>query len=223
MKSDIELWLNYKIRLTSKTKEEILLKFKQDIVAQIYLDEEFKSKLKGMVYRNGINSESNIEQDVLSEVVYQLMKYDNIKLIDAYCDNYKRVFALAVTIATRAGFGKLNAEIHPNASVAKQILFGSNINKSEYFCNTTETIVKDGETIRHLFNEEKSGLWEIIRDNLNDEENKFLDFILDNVLNKKYSQSYDRNLRKSHYTFNEYKILRLSLQNRIKDILKNNI
>ena len=216
----IDEWLKWQSKLKNKRHDELLLGFKQEIVSKIYLDEEFRVKLRGMLFRNNIPQMAQIEDDVLAEVCYQLMKYDTIKLIDAYCDDYKRVFALSITIATRVGFGKMNADIHPNASVAKQILFSSNINKTEHFCTTTETIVKDGETIRQLYQDIPENIWVLIRSKLNSDELVFLDFLLDNVLNQKYTQSYSRKLRKSSYTFNEYKILRLSLQNKIKDIIK---
>lgn len=213
---NLELYLNSQ----KEDRETILLKWKQKIVEEIYNDAELKVKIDGMCYRNNISKNTFIAEDVLAEVVIQLMKYDTIKLIEAYCDSYRRVFALAVTIATRSGFAKMNTFIHPNASVAKSILFGSNLNKTSYLCNTTEKIIdKENQYDLPIINDDK--LWIEIRSHLTQEEEDFLDFILEKVMNKKYKQAYSRDLRQNYYSFNEYKIRRLELQNKIKEIIKN--
>ena len=70
-----------------------------------------------------------------------------------------------------------------------------------------------------IINDDK--LWIEIRSHLTQEEEDFLDFILEKVMNKKYKQAYSRDLRQNYYSFNEYKIRRLELQNKIKEIIKN--
>lgn len=206
------------IKRQNKSRDEFLLQWKQKIALEIYHDPQLKLKIDGMCYRNNISKNTFIGEDVLGEIVIQLMKYDTIKLIEAYCDSYQRVFALAITIATRSGFGKMSEDIHPNASVAKSILFSSNLNKTSYLCNTTEKVI-DGEKQFELPYKDNKDLWAEIRAELTDEENEFLDFILDKVLNKKYKEVYSRELRRGYYTYNEYKIRRLELQNRIQEII----
>lgn len=214
-----QLFINYKTQ--KQSLETVLSNIKNNIVTKIYFDEEFKVKIRGMMYRNNISINTQIDKDVVAEVIIHLMKIDTKVLFEAYCEDYSRIFALSVTIAVRCGFSKMNKEIHQNASVAKQILYKSNLNSGSFLC-TNDEMIHNGEDKFYLPQPEDSDLWQKIRDNLTIEQNQFLDFLLDKVLQKKYSQSYSRELRKNYYSYNEYRILRLELQNRIKDIIKNN-
>jgi len=212
-------WLKIKSNFTGKSIEDLLLKLKQDIVTQIWQDAELKIKIDGMCFRNNISKNTLIYEDILNEIVLQLMKYDTERLIISYCDDYSRIFALAITIATRSGFGKLNKDCHPNSSVAKKILFQSNLTKTSYLSTTEEKII-DGEKEFDLPSIINDDLWNYIRNGLDDEEIMFLDFLLDKVLNKKYKEVYSRHLRLNYFTYNEYKIRRLALQDKIKKIIK---
>ena len=205
---------------TKFVKENDEKKVKDIIITKIYNDENFRFKIDGMLYRNNINKNTKIGEDVIQEVMFQLSKYDTRLLLEAFCEDYRRVFALAITIATRAGFGKLNKDVHQNGSIAKQILFKSNLNSSYYLSNTEDEILNGELKIKLDIDYEENDLWEKIRENLSDEDIEFLDFLLNNVFNKKYTENYSYKLRKDFYSFNEYKILRLDLQNKIKNIIK---
>ena len=64
-------------------------------------------------------------------------------------------------------------------------------------------------------------IMKLIKENLSDENLQFMEFMLENVLNRKYTQSYSWKLRRE-YSYNEYRVKRLLLINDIKDILKKN-
>jgi hypothetical protein len=140
--------------------------------------------------------------------------------MDMHCDSYRRVFGLAMTIATRAGFGKMNKEIHQNASVAKQLTFKSNLNQRSHLSNTDDEIVIEDKKYKLPVVGEQEDLWDYVRSRLTAEEEYFLNFLLDKVMSRKYRESYPVKLRRDYYSLNEYKILRLALQAKIKQILK---
>lgn len=216
---NFKIWLKLKSESTGKSEDEIKLKLKQDIVQEIWEDTNLRFKIDGMCFRNNISKATALHEDIINEIVLQLMKYDDFKLITSYCDDYSRIFALAITIATRAGFGKLNKDCHPNSSLVKKALFQSNLTKTSYLSTTEEKII-DGEKEFDLPIINDDDLWQYIRNNLDEEDIEFLDFLLDKVLNKKYKEVYSRNLRLNYYSYNEYKIRRLDLQNKIKKIIK---
>jgi hypothetical protein len=218
------IWLEWKERQTGKTREQIISDLRSTILTQLSLDKELEDKIEGMAMRNNIHRGTKIVEDVKQEVFYQICKYNVYSLIEAYCDSYRRVFALCITIATRVGFGKMSKDIHQNASVAKQILYKSNLNSDTYLSSGEDEIIstrQDGIKIKIDLQIDDDKLWDYIYENLTEDEKDFLNFLFEKVLNKKYTQSYSKQLRKSYYSFNEYKILRLSLQDKIKTLIKN--
>jgi hypothetical protein len=201
--------------------EQAAIEMRNCVVSQISRDKEFREKVDGMMTRNNIPLSTKIQEDVLQEVAYQFCKANTKMLMDLYCDSYRRIFGLAIRIATRAGFGKMNKDIHQNASVAKQLTYKSNLNQKGHLSNTDDEIIIDDKTHKlptHTLDDED--LWTYVRSRLTPDEEVFLNFLLDRVLIKKYRDSYPVKLRREAYTLNEYKILRLSLQARIKQILK---
>jgi hypothetical protein len=214
-----EKFISYRSSEWGVTETAALDRLRSDIVVIIHQDEELRTKINGMMNRNFIGLGTKIQEDVIQEIAYQLMKYPARKLVEAYCDNYRRVFALAVKIATRAGFGKMSKDIHQNASVAKQIVYKSNLTGRSHLSATDDEVLIDDKVYK-LPTTEENDLWEYVRSKLTPEECLFMDFLFDNVLNSKYGESYPMKLRKNAYTLNEYKIMRLSLQHKIERIIK---
>lgn len=204
------------------------------IISKLFKSNQLQEKIKGMLYRNRINQYSQIGDDVLQATFLELSRYNIDDLFLAYCDNPDRILGLAVTITKRVGFGKMNTEVSPNQSIAKQILFASNLNKLNFISTTEGTIyyeiekegTKDVKTrILEFIPEELSDnidVWKIILAEIDDDEKEFLEFILNNVFNKKYLQNYGEELRRKFYSYNEYKVRRISLQNKIREILEKN-
>lgn len=208
---------------TGKTITDVKIDIRNRIITELFDSGQLQQKLKGMLFRNGISASTFISDDVLQTSFLELSKYDIDKLFLAYCENPKRILALIVTITKRSGFGKMNGDVSPNQSVAKQILFTSNLGNN-YTPDSNDGHVSRKYDINEIpeYIEDENDLWEIIRSELNSDELEFLDFILKNVFNRKYTQAYSEQLRHKYYTYNEYKVRRLSLQNRITEILQKN-
>lgn len=214
-----EKLLAYRAALSGGTFEDAGVELRNMVVSVIIADKEFVSKINGMMLRNNLALSTKIQEDVLQEIAFQLCKCSPSMLIDMHCDSYRRVFGLAVTIATRAGFGKMKKEVHQNSSVAKQITFKSNLNQKAHLSSTEDEIVIDDTKHKLPVVGEEEDLWQYIRSMLTEEEQGFLDFILEKVLNRKYRESYPVKLRRDYYSLTEYKILRLALHAKIKKII----
>ena len=199
------------------------------ILTTLYNEGQIQEKIKGMCWRNHIPTSTKIEEDILQNTFLEMSKVNIDELFLSFCDNPNRVLALSVTIAKLGGFSNLNDDYsHPNKSLAKKILFASNLRKSIHI-STTEDIIMwvDDARLKNniIFPQQQpeayldEPLFQKIRQHLNQDELEFLDFMLNNVFNKKYNQHYSFKLRKI-YSFNEYRVKRIYLQNKIKDIIK---
>jgi hypothetical protein len=212
--------IKYRALAYNMSIDEAAIDIRNTIIEQLNSDKEFKDKLNGMMMRNSIPLSTRIQEDVMQEVAYQFCKSSPKMLMDLHCDSYRRIFGLAVTIATRAGFGKMSKDIHQNASVAKQLTFKSNLNQKSHLSNTEDEIIIDDKSHKLPIANIDDDLWGYIRSKLSADEEQFLDFVLEKVLIKKYRDTYPVKLRKEYYSLTEYKILRLSLQAKIKKIIK---
>lgn len=240
----------YKLRSINEsiTIDELKHKIKNVIITELYNTGEIQDKVKGMCYRNYINNETRISEDVIQESFMELSRHNIDDLFLAYCSDPKRILALGVSITKRTGFRKMNTEVSPNQSVAKKILFASNLNRLNYISTTNDDMVygnpsgngttvdfertSSGRTSDHtrimlelkLFEtpiDDSIDVWEIIKMELNDEEREFLYFLLHNIFNKK-SPTYSKKLRDTYMSFNEYRINLIMLKSRIKDIIHKN-
>jgi hypothetical protein len=208
------------------------------ILTQLYNSFSIQEKINGMCWRNQIRSYTKIHQDVVQESFYELSRYNIDELFLAFCDNPNRVVALCVNITKRTGFRKMNDNVSPNQSVAKKILFASNLNKMNYISTTQDMVVFRNDTTDNTNNfnglkdmelfefpdyitDDDINVMEIIKSNLTDSEKEFLQIILANVFNKKIP-TYPKDLRDSYMTLNEYKINLVMLKDRIREIIKNN-
>ena len=203
--------------------EELKRRFLNKCLKKLLQDGEITTKIKGMCYRNWVELGSGIQDDVLQETLYNLAKinFNNFFLI--WCESPQRILGLAITIATRQGFSKMNNGESPNQSLAKKILFASNFKKRDWVDGEGDVMFNNQKStplIETPNPEEDIDVWRIIKENLNEDELDFLQYILENVYSKKRI-IYGRKLR-NKLSYNEYKINFIMLKNKIKDIIKKN-
>jgi hypothetical protein len=114
-------------------------KYKDNIITALYESGLVQNKVKGICMRNKIKRETYIQEDIVGEVFYYLSKKNPDEIIEMYETDQSRLLGLAVVIAVRQGVGCLNTkDIYPKHSVAKQILFTSNLNKREPIAISSE-------------------------------------------------------------------------------------
>lgn len=228
-----------KSKVEDKSVDEVKKDIQNYIISELFNDYKLKSKINSMVSRNYIPYGSLVHEDVFQETFFQLSRVDINELFLTYCDSPTRLFGLCVKICYRTGLGKLSQNISPNQSVAKQILFTSNlknlfgelefdtindidvIEKNEYF--KPDYLDEIEKKLFYIPDELKDEVkvFELIKKDLNTYELDFLYFILNNVFNKK-KNVYNSDLRNKYYSFNEYRIKLLMLTNRIKEIVEKN-
>jgi len=225
-KEALQKFWKYKSLEYSTSIEDARIIVRNQILTGLFTSNKLQEKIKGMMFRNQIHSSTYIDSDILQNTFMELSKSNKDEMFIAFCDDPSRILGLAVTITKLGGFSNLNDDSHPNKSMAKKILYGSNLKQRHYISTTEDTIIyNDDERIKSIFPHQMpdidldTELMNKVRLYLNDEEIMFLNFLLSNVFNKKYSSAYSYTLRKV-YSFNEYKIRRIHLQNRIKDIIK---
>ena len=207
--------------MTTSDFDSHLKSIKEQIINQMYDNQELRTKIAGMCYRNEISLDTKIQEDVLQETFLYLWRYDTDRLIKTWCDDPKRVLALAITISVRHGFSKMNNEQSPNQSLAKKILYSSNYKSRDSINSEGSIVSEDYQTEKPLYEQtEDFDVWKLINENLTEDEREFLRFILDNIYSKKRVY-YGRELRKK-MSYNEYKINLLMLKNRIREIIKIN-
>lgn len=201
------------------------------IITELYNSGMIHDKMNGMCYRNNIPIRSKIGEDILQETFMELSRYDQDDLFLAYCDNPRRIVALATSIATRTGFRDMKTnDTSIRRSVAKHILHTSNIQKQEYLCTVEGSIVhygqnQNGDTLEPIVDIQIDLLtidtWKIIRDNLDTNMTIFLNFLLEHIFSKKIP-TYSKKIVGKYYSYSEYKINTMILKNTIKDILIKN-
>lgn len=209
--------------------EDAKIMVRNRILTELFNSNKLQEKIKGMCWRNHISQDTKINEDVLQQTFLEMSKVNINELFISYCDDPNRVLALSVTITKLSGFSNLNNDKHPNRSIAKKILFASNLNHYDHISTTEDMILYRDEkmNIKEIFLAELPEQWKetdifkLIKSNLNDEDNEFLKFLLNNVFNKKYKERYSRKLKK-YYSYNEYRIKRLYIQNKIREILEKN-
>jgi hypothetical protein len=94
------------------------------------------------------------------------------------------------------------------------------LNQKSHLSSTDDEIIIEDVSFRLPVTTQDEDIWSYIRSMLTAEEEHFLNFLIEKVLVKKYTDSYSVKLRREHYSLTEYKIMRLALQARIKQILK---
>lgn len=224
----------YKMRaeVESKDIETVKLDIRNKIITELFNSKQLQERIPGMCHKNYIKYSSRIHEDVLQESFLQLSKYNIDDLFLAYCDNPDRVLGMAINITKRAGFGKMKHNISPNQSVAKQILYSSNLN-SDCYIETKHghlmmNVTKGDDIVLpfvlsdipdHLSND--LSIWEIIKPELTKDERDFLHYLLTNFFDKKTKPTYSATQRKEYLSLTEFKLQLLMLSNKIETIIKN--
>jgi hypothetical protein len=185
---------------------------KDKIITGLFYNNEFIEKIHGICKRNKIWKSTRIPEDVVNETFFHLANYDTDRLIEAYNDSPKRVFALGITIAVRKGVYKV--EGHPKHSIATYILHQSNLQQEESI-NPTDNFENDNAYTKHSVDKDsltdtpealEADLWSTIREGLDAEENLVLDYHL--------------NLKKRGKLCLEQKLSRNRLLEKMKSILE---
>ena len=143
--------------------------YKNNIIEALYKSNVIHKKVDTICRRNHINNETLIHEDITQEVFYHLSKKSADEIIEMYEDNQNRLIALCTTIAAWNGVGFLNNKsTYPKRSVAKYILFSSNLNQLEYLSTTDEgeddDVTKSEMTCNN--EEHENEMWETIFDEL---------------------------------------------------------
>jgi hypothetical protein len=162
-------------------------KTKDQIITELFKSGKIHEKVSGICFRNGIKKDTKIEEDIVSETFFHLSKKKETDLQEMYEDNPDRIVGLAVRIAIRKGvLTHSQYPSYPKHSLAKFILFTSNLNQTSSL-SPSETIeddygvLNDSQIILTDTSHEEDPeveLWKLIRGNLTEEENDFLDKLL---------------------------------------------
>jgi hypothetical protein len=193
-------------------------KTKAHIITELFKSGKIHEKVSGICFRNGIKKDTQIEEDIVSETFFHLSKKKEADLQEMYEDNPDRIVGLAVRIAIRKGvLTHSQYPSYPKHSLAKFILFTSNLNQTASL-SPSETTEDGYGTLNdpHIVLADTSyeedpevELWKLIRSNLTEEENAFLDQVL--------------NQKKGRGRYKMEMLARMNaLKNRIKQIVTEN-
>jgi hypothetical protein len=161
-------------------------KTKDQIITELFNSGKIHEKVNSICFRNGIKRDTKIEEDIVSETFYHLSRKDEAFLQELYQDNPDRIVGLAVRIAIRKGvLTHSQYPSYPKHSLAKFILFTSNLNQ-HHSISTTDTEDDEGAynefttiLVDESYKEDPEvELWKLIRENLTEDENIFLEFLL---------------------------------------------
>ena len=156
--------------------------YKNRIITQLYKSGEVQKKIEGICYRNFIKPETRINEDIVQETFFWLSKKTSDEIIEMYEDNPKRLLGLAVRIAVWKGVSKKKSSNNPKHSLAQYLLFTSNYQQMDNI-NPTDNF-EDGDVHNiHLIDKDSEVdneklMWETIRENLTQDENEFLEYVL---------------------------------------------
>lgn len=167
-----------------KAKNE---RIKHQAITDLFNSNMLEEKIKGMLYRYRVPINAEIQNDVLQTVFLELTRYNTDKFVEAYLDNPKRIFALAITIAYRSGFGydKRTQSGH-NKSIAQKILHQSTLNTLQHIdtnADDTDDFNLPQVAIDDIPDEEDhqpftSDMWQYVKQRLNEEEEGLLNLML---------------------------------------------
>ena len=140
-----------------------------------------------------------IHEDIIGETFYYLSKKSADEIIEMHESNPKRLIGLCTTIAVLKGVAKSSTNPdYPKHSIATTILHTSTLQQLSVVSQTEESddeskhndiILADKSSI---FSNEQL-MWEMIMDNLSNEENELLELMLSDTTKKK---EYDINEKK---------------------------
>jgi len=153
--------------------------YKDRIISALYLHPAIDNHIKGICYRNFIKPETRIWEDVKGETFYHLCRKSPEDIISMYEDNPARLLGLIIRIAILKGVASnSNNPDYPKHSIAKYILFASNLSKHEYLSPIGEKDVGDFvQTVLHpdTLPDNFKEMWDTILSELTPEENTFLE------------------------------------------------
>lgn len=167
----------FTLKVTTSENKQI---YKDRIITALYNSGVVHDKVKGICYRNFINTDTYIHEDILQETFYWLSKKPPDELIEMYEDNPKRLIGLSVRIAVLKGVASNSRDKdYPKHSLAKYILHASNLQQRENLSPTDDYNEEDGfsqfifdpDSLPNNFQE----MWDTIKSELSAEERQFLD------------------------------------------------
>lgn len=125
----------------------------------------------------------DIQSDIVQETFLHMSKIPAETIIEMFEDNPARLIGLATTIMVRKGVLKNKETQSPKHSIANWIMYGSSCGEiqreeDEHPIDLLENMTNDDF-------EDDSPMWEFIYKNLNEEETKTLDQLLERIKQKK--------------------------------------
>ncbi|RZK45970.1 MAG: hypothetical protein EOO97_00095 [Pedobacter sp.] len=135
--------------LTPEQKE----KMKEQAIVGLFYSEELKAKLDGILHRNRVGKDTQLNEDALQVVMEQLWKKSPDYICDAYLTG--KLLGLAVRIACWKVAGSDNGL--PSHSLLSSVLHTSNLGQSIHLSNTEA--YEDVNTIYPLLDKDTEDNW----------------------------------------------------------------
>lgn len=152
--------------------------------------QELMEKIDGICIRHRIPLNASIQDDILQVVFENICKYNTSKLVEAYQDNPRRLFGLAVTLAVRKGvlLDKRTASGF-NHTIAQRIMHQSVLTTLDHIdvtaddtedFNLPQMYIDDSPDLYELEHEQQSSacMWQYVRQRLSEDEEVLLNLLL---------------------------------------------
>ena len=188
-------------------------KRKNEILTNYFNSGTLTAKVEGYLIKFWITRKTQLVNDILLQVYFELCKYNSQKLVEMYDANPSSIEAVAVTICKRQFRYRNNDYSNPSHSYGTKLLFGSTYKQLEYLSPTDEfnndneyksNVLFDGDIYSELSYE--SSMWEKVQLRLTSEEKVFIEELLAGV--KPYKTR----------PFKEYRIFKEYIFNKIKNM-----
>lgn len=161
------------------------LKRKEEILTSFFNNNNLPKKIDAICFRNFITRNSQIADDILSEVLLALSAYNPEKLVTAFEENPKSLEGIAVQIAKRQFRVRKESPDNPNNSFGTKLLHTSTFRDYTYVSPTEEYSENDMFSTFVLYDGElmadrdySPDMWDIIKERLTPTENEFIENVL---------------------------------------------
>lgn len=156
---------------------------KNKILTDLYTSNAIQDKVTNLLIRHKYPLGMDIQSDIVQETFLHMSKIPAETIIEMFEDNPARLIGLATTIMVRKGVLKNKETQSPKHSIANWIMYGSSCGEiqreeDEHPIDLLENMTNDDF-------EDDSPMWEFIYKNLNEEETKTLDQLLERIKQKK--------------------------------------
>ncbi|RKR82637.1 hypothetical protein BDD43_2822 [Mucilaginibacter gracilis] len=159
-------------------------KRKNEILTDFFNSGQLKVKVEGVLIKLGITRKTELVNDSMSEVYFQLSKYNAEKLVTAFDKNPNSLIAIAVVITKRLYRFKTQNPDNPNNSYLTKVLHGSNYRQLEFLSVTDAYDSGEGDysgiTLFEVDTLNVAGeKWDKIKERLTTTEIEFIDKLMD--------------------------------------------